>query len=129
VTTYNPLTEAREAVSGLLSAVPGVTVYGSPPEVVTPPCVVVTPGDPWLAALTWKQSQVTLDLAIMATMSGDNEAAYVRLEETAWAVQQALAGSAVCGTLSAPTISTVGQAQVAQVTQTITVQVTDEESP
>jgi hypothetical protein len=127
---YNPLTEAREAVQGFLeTAVPGVTVYGAPPEVLTPPAVIVTPGDPWLAALTWTKSQVTLELALVAAVTGSNEAAYGRLEELAWAAQVALTGKAVLGPLGSPTLQTFGQVQAAMASQTILVTVEDEETP
>lgn len=126
---YNPLTEARTAVQEALeAAIPDVTVYGAPPETLTPPGVIITPGDPWLAPLTYTRSQVVLDLALVASVTGSNVSAYDRLEDLAWQVQVALTGKAVLGPLGSPTLQTFGTAQAAMATQTITLHVEDEES-
>jgi hypothetical protein len=127
---YNPLTEARAVtMAALEAAIPDVTCYGAPPEVLTPPGVIITPGDPWLQARTWTSSQVTLELALVAPVLGSNEAAYERLEELAWAVQVALTGIAVLGPLASPTLQTFGQVQAAMASQTILLTLSDEETP
>jgi hypothetical protein len=128
--TYNPLTEARTTVQGLIqAAIPEVSCYGAPPEVLTMPGVIVIPGEPWAAGRTWSKTEVALEVTLVASSLGDNEAAYERLEDLAWRVQVALLGSAVLGPLRSPQLQTFGTAQAATATQTVLVTIEDTETP
>ena len=120
----NPLTEARQALVKTLGAIP-VTVYGAPPETVTPPAVLVMAGDPWTKALTYEKTEVHLVVTCLATMSGTNAAAMERLEELTWTVRQLLQDQMLVGEALAPRIIKVGAAEVAAADLPITIHVTD----
>jgi len=108
----NPLTESREALAGVLSTL-GCTVYGAPPESVTPPAAVLLPGSPWWQQETWGSVRVTWQLTLMATMQGANAAALGRLEQLIWDANAALENVAVVGVATTPRILKIGPAEVA----------------
>jgi hypothetical protein len=120
----NPLTEARQAVVTALAPL-GVTIYGAPPETVTPPAALIMAGEPWSAPLTYGSTRVNLVVTLMATMSGSNEAAMERLEALAWSARMALQDVALLGEAPAPRLVKVGVAEVAAADLSLSVTVTD----
>lgn len=120
----NPLTEAREAVGDALAGL-GVTIYGAPPESVSPPCAVVLPGGTWYEQATFGAVRVTWLVTLMATMNGTNAAALERLEQLLWDATAALEAVAVVGTAESPRVLKVGPAEVAAADLTVQVLVTD----
>lgn len=121
----NPLTEARQAVTAALEAI-GVHVYGAPPEQVTPPAVIIKPGDPWHGVLTYAKTQVNLDLTLLAQQAGSTSAALERMEQLAWDVRTALTAIGIVGTTSEVRQQTFGQAQLAAADLSVTLHVTDD---
>jgi hypothetical protein len=119
----NPLTEAREALAAALEPL-GVTIYGAPPEVVTPPAAVITPGSPWWEQATFGSVRVLWTVTLMATQQGANAAALVRLESLLWDAVAALEPIALLGTATTPRLLKIGPAEVAAVDLTATVHVT-----
>ena len=79
----NPLTAAREAITEAARAA-GWNVYAAAPEVVTLPMLVISPGDPWAAPVTWSRTEVALTVSAAATQAGSNDAAVTALEEAVW---------------------------------------------
>lgn len=108
----NPLTESREALAAALTPL-GVTIYGAPPESVTPPAAVLLPGNPWWSQETWGSIRVTWRMTLMATMQGANAAALGRLEQLVWDANAALEAVAVVGVATEPRILKIGPAEVA----------------
>jgi hypothetical protein len=121
----NPLTEARQALVAQLATLP-VTVYGAPPETVTPPAVLVMGGDPWTKGVTYGKTEVHLVVTCLATMSGQNAAAMERLEQLTWDVRQLIQDQMLVGDALAPRIVKVGAAEVAAADLPITIHVTDD---
>jgi hypothetical protein len=127
---YNPLTEARTTIQAAIqAAIPEVSCYGAPPEVLTMPGVIAIPGEPWAAGRTWRKTEVALEITLVASSLGDNEAAYERLEDLAWRVQVALQGIAVLGPLRSPQLQTFGTSQAATAVQSVLVTIEDTETP
>jgi hypothetical protein len=124
MSTVSPLTEARRFLQSTLQSL-GATIYPAPPENVTLPAAVVTPGDPWAKALTYGKTEVTLEVTLMATMAGSNAAAYDRLEALVWEATKALEGHAILGAARAPRVLTIGAAQVAAADLTIIIHTED----
>jgi 3-deoxy-D-manno-octulosonic-acid transferase len=122
-----PATEARHWLQETLEGL-GLTIYPAPPETVTPPAAVVMPGDPWVQPLTYGKTQVTLEVIVLASLSGSNAAAYDRLEDSLWRITQTLEGKALVGPAKAPRIQTFGAAQVAAADLTITIHMEDSAS-
>lgn len=120
----SPMTEAREALETALAPL-GVTVYGAPPEVVTPPGVLIMPGEPWAAALTYGSTRVNLVMTFLAAVSGSNSSALERLESLVWDARMALEGVALLGESPAPRLVKVGAAELAAADLTVSISVTD----
>lgn len=123
----NPLTEARNAITDTLKPL-GVTVYPAPPASLTPPAAIVGSGAPWVEPLTFTRSTTHWVATLCATQTGENEAAYERLEGLVWSVVAALrdAGMAVEG-ISQVRSQRYGQAEVAAVDIEVRVDVDDQE--
>ena len=110
----NPLTEAREAaVAALELAIPGVSVYPAPPEVVSTPCAIVTGQSPWLGQRTFSQVEVLLEVNVGVTVTGLNREAYSNLEQALWDARTALDAIGITGPIAPPAVQKFGQADVA----------------
>jgi hypothetical protein len=121
----NPLTESREALADALAGV-GCTIYGAPPEVITPPAAVILPGGTWWEQATLGSVRVTWLVSLMATQNGTNAAALERLEQLLWDATSALEAVALVGTVQSPRLLKIGTAQVAAADLTVQVHVTDD---
>jgi len=77
---------ARLAVAAALADV-GVPVFDQPPGSLQPPCVVLLPGQPWIAS----RGHVTLDVVAYANPAGGNSTSLTVLEDIIEAVREALA--------------------------------------
>jgi len=122
----NPLTESREAVAAALEPL-GVTVYGAPPEVVSPPAAVVLPGADWWKQVTYTAVQVGWNVTLMATMNGTNAAALERLERLVWDAVICLERIGQVGSPSTPRALKMGTVEVAATDLPVLVQVTTTE--
>lgn len=120
----NPMTEAREAIQTALEPL-GVTLYGAPPETVTPPAALVMAADGWAKPLTYGKTEVALVVTLLASMSGSNRSAMERLEDLAWRARTTLAEVCQVGSLGAPRLQKIGTAEVAAADLSIIVHVTD----
>lgn len=120
----NPLTESREAIVAALEPL-GVTIYGTPPETVTPPAAVIlpSPGE-WYLPSTYGSMQVNWQVTLMATMQGSNASALERLESLLWDADAALEGVGLTGHPSSPRILKIGPAEVAATDLPVQVHVT-----
>jgi hypothetical protein len=123
----NPLTESRQALVAVLEPL-GVTIYGSPPESVTPPAAVIlpSPGE-WYVPATYGSFAVHWQVTLMATMQGANAAALERLEALLWDADLALKAVGVTGHPSSPRILKIGTAEVAATDLPVQVYVTTTE--
>ena len=111
LTAANPLTAARLAIAEA-AAMAGWNVYSTPPEVATLPLLIISPGDPWAAPLTWTRTEVALLVTAGVTQAGSTDAAMTGLEQALWDLFAALrAIGAVAGEVSQPRQITFGQAQ------------------
>ena len=124
----NPLTEAREALVETLGTL-GVTCYGAPPEVVSPPAAVLLPAGTWYEQATFGAVRVTYTLTLIATMQGKNAAAMERLEQLTWDATAALEAVANVGPASSPRILKIGPAEVAAADMSVSVHVTTTTAP
>jgi len=79
------LGDARTHVAAALAGV-GVPVHDQPPQTVSPPCVVVIPGSPWIAP----RGHVRLDVVAYANPAGGNASALTALEGLVEAVRAGL---------------------------------------
>ena len=126
VTSTNPLTAAREAITEAARAA-GWNVYPAPPEVATLPMLVVSPGDPWAAPVTWSRTEVSLLLSASATQAGSNDAAMTALESALWQLFGLLRDvGCIIGTASQPRQVTYGQAQALTIDIAVRLHVDDE---
>ena len=123
----SPMTEAREAIVAALEPL-GVTIYGAPPETVTPPAALVMPNEQtWSKPITYGKTEVAFTVTFLAAIAGTNAAALERLE--------ALTGTGVTRSnrsdlrvrLVAPRLLKIGPAEVAAADLAITIHVTDTE--
>jgi hypothetical protein len=119
----NPLTEAREALADVLGVL-GVTIYGAPPESVTPPAAVVVPSATWFEQATLGAVRVSYSVTLLATMSGRNAAALERLEQLVWDAMAALEPIAVVGVADSPRLVKIGPAELAATDLAVQVHVT-----
>lgn len=85
--TGNPYAQARADAAAALAGV-GVTVHAYDPGAISPPCIVLRPGQPWKTA----RGHVTLDVDCYAN-GVDNTAALQRLEQLLWDCEQAAAAA------------------------------------
>jgi hypothetical protein len=108
----NPLTESRQAIAEALVPL-GVTIYGAPPENVSPPAAVVVPGQDWFIQATFASVRVQWQVTLMATMQGANVAALERLEQLLWDATALLETVGTVGPPTSPRILKVGAAEVA----------------
>lgn len=127
----SPMTQARQAAVDALKGVePTITVYGSPPETVTPPAALLMPHEgEWAKQLTWEQTSVALTITFIASFTGTNAAALERLEQLAWDGRSALEKVGLCGSILAPRLVKIGAAEVAAADLTFTAHVTEEVAP
>jgi hypothetical protein len=102
----NPLTETRTRVAEALSGLT-VPVFDQPPTgPLTPPCVVINPGGPWVA----HRGHVTLEIVAHANTAAGNEHGLNRLEETVYEIREALfAAGLPVGDTDQPTVNETGQ--------------------
>ena len=125
--TVSPMTEARRAVITALAPL-GVTVYGAPPETVTPPAVLLMPAEgEWAKQITFGKTQVNVTATLLASFTGTNEAALERLESLAWDARKALDLIGIVGSVVSPRLVKIGAAEVAAADLSLAIHVTNEE--
>ena len=121
----NPISESREAIATALESL-GVTVYGAPPETISPPAAVIlpAPGD-WYLPATFDSLAVNWQVTLMATMSGSNASALERLEGLLWDAESCLETVGLTGHPTSPRILKIGTAEVAATDLPVQVHVTN----
>jgi len=123
----SPMTEARQAAVTALTPL-NVTIYGTPPETVTPPAVLLMPAEAeWAAQLTFSKTAVSLLVTCLASFSGSNAAALERLEQLTWDARKELEKVGQVSSIMAPRLVKIGAAEVAAADLTFTTHVTEEE--
>jgi hypothetical protein len=103
----------------------GVTVYPVPPEVATPPAVILAAGEPWLTGVTFTGTRIRFDVVVVVGIAGGNLSAIERLETTVWAVLEQLRPLVVVESVSAPLIRQYGSSELLTATIPITLEVED----
>jgi hypothetical protein len=97
---------ARSAARQALAALSDCAVHEGPPDVLSPPAVVLRPGDPWLAA----DGTVTLQVDCIVRTIGPNLSVLARLEDLVEAARAALeAGGIAAGEVRPGTEDIDGQ--------------------
>ena len=120
----NAMTEARQAVVTQLKTITDLTIYGAPPETVTPPGVLIMPGEgTWTRSVTLGKWEVNLTITCLAAMSGANEAALERLEQLVWDVRALLMDVGLCGPVTQPRLVKIGTAELAAADLTLTLHI------
>lgn len=81
----NGLTEARSRLADALAGI-GVAVHWAAPSTLTPPCVVVLPGNPWIRPM----GSVALEVDCHTATAAGNAEALAALEQIVSNVRAAL---------------------------------------
>lgn len=122
----NPLTEAREHVSGILTSL-GMTVYPYPQDSPDLPAAWVTPDSEWAVPRTLAATQVNLTVTLAVGSITRTRDAIGLLEDKVWAATVAFRdkGVQVLAT-DAPATATHNNLTVHQVPLHVSVLTTDE---
>jgi hypothetical protein len=120
------LGEARASVAAALRddpALSGVTIYDSPPAVITAPAVVVAAtADPWVAVRTITKYDVSFNLVVAVAQGAGSASNYDALEEIVVEVLRIFPQATSVGSV---TVTSSGQSDLVQVSIPVAVQVTE----